>query len=153
MENVLFICGHNSARSQMAEEFLRQLGEGEFKAESAGFEPRPVNPYVAAVMREVGVDLSHKESRDVFELYRSGRRYDYVIVVCGAEESNCPIFPGMKRRLHLAFPDPAAFRGTPQEILVRTRQLRDEIRQRVGEFITWAHEKGEQPLGPPWQVK
>jgi arsenate reductase len=154
VQRVLIICGHNSARSQMAEEFLRRLGGEAFTVESAGFEPRPINPYVIAVMKEVNIDISHKEPQDVFELYRAGRHYDHVITACSDDqENNCPIFPRLVNRLHLPFPDPASLEGTPQEVLERTRRIRDDIKQRMAEFSAWVLSDQSRPLPPPWQVR
>jgi arsenate reductase len=129
---VLFICNHNSARSQMAEAFLQQIGGQDFEVESAGLEPTVINPLVVEVMQEVGIDLSGKMTRSVFDLYRQGRLYDYVITVCDdADEAKCPVFPGVARRWHWPFPDPAKVRGTRQEQLEQVRAIRDQIRQRV----------------------
>lgn len=154
MERVLVLCGHNSARSQMAEAYLRMLGGDDLEVESAGYDPRPLNPFVITVMKEEGIDLSRKEPKDVFDLYRSGRSYDYVITVCSdGQESNCPIFPRLVRRLHLPFPDPAGLEGTPREVLDLTRQIRDVIKERMGEFIVWVRKKGEEPLPSPWQTR
>jgi hypothetical protein len=92
--SVLFVCVHNSARSQMAEEFLRAEAGEELQVESAGLEPGTLNPRVVTVLQEVGIDISGKETRDVFEVYRSGRSFSYVITVCSREaEEKCPIFP------------------------------------------------------------
>ncbi len=130
---VLFICTHNSARSQMAEAFLRQFAGDSFEVESAGLEPAAqVNPLVVAAMAEVGIDLSGKKPQSVFDLFRAGRIYDYVITVCDAEgEGRCPIFPGLTRRWHWPFPDPASVTGTPEEQLEQVRAIRDQIRQHV----------------------
>ncbi len=130
---VLFICTRNSARSQMAEAFLRQFAEDGFEVESAGFEPASeVNPLVVEAMAEIGIDLSHKKPQSVFELFKARRLYDYVITVCedGAEES-CPIFPGMTQRWHWPFPDPALATGTHEEQLAEVRRIRDLIRDRI----------------------
>src|ERR1700750_703278 len=92
---VLFVCIHNSARSQMAETFLNNYGENKYKAESAGLEPGQMNPNVVSVMQELGFDLSRKATRGVFDLIKSGDSYDAVITVCDeANAEQCPIFPG-----------------------------------------------------------
>ena len=120
-EKVLFICVHNSARSQMAEEFLRALGNDRFEVSSAGFEPTEINPLVMEVMREEGLDLSHKKTQSVFDLYKQGRIFNYVITVCKkGQDQDCPIFPGISHRINLPFEDPAKLEGNYQERLVKT---------------------------------
>jgi arsenate reductase (thioredoxin) len=134
--NVLFVCIHNSARSQMAEEFLNKYGENLFHAESAGIEPGKLNPNVVQVLKEEGIDISHKETRDVFDLFRRGKMYNAVITVCDeASAERCPIFPGVVKRLAWSFADPSTFTGTQEEILQQTRKVRDEIKQKILEFI------------------
>jgi arsenate reductase len=132
MENrikVLFICQHNSGRSQMAEAYLRKLYGDRFEVESAGLEPsESINPLVVKVMAEEGIDLSHKKPRSLFSLFKEGRLYDYVITVCHDGESKCPIFPGITRRAHAPFPDPAAVTGTEAEKIEQVRRIRDEIK-------------------------
>lgn len=136
MDRVLFICVHNSARSQMAEAFLTKFGGDRFEAESAGLEPGTLNPLVVEVMKEEGIDLSAKHTNSVFEFYRQGRLYSYVITVCSKEaEERCPIFPGVNRRLHWPFDDPSSFAGTEQQKLEKTREVRDQIKAKVLEFI------------------
>jgi arsenate reductase len=133
---VLFVCVHNSARSQMAEAFLSEVGGNRFQAESAGFEPQPLNPLVVEVMREVGLDISQKKAKSVFELFKKGRNYHYVITVCDeASAEKCPIFPGAIQRHHWSFRDPAQLNGTQGEQLSQTRIIRDEIKARVKKFI------------------
>ena len=113
---VLFICIHNSGRSQMAETFLKIIGGERFEAESAGLEPRPINPYVIKVMEEIGYDLSGNTSDRVMQFFQEGRLYDYVITVCNESiENRCPIFPGIARRLYWPFPDPQKATGTEDE--------------------------------------
>jgi arsenate reductase len=135
--SVLFVCVHNSARSQMAEEYLRRAGGERFHVESAGLEPGQLNPRVVAVLREDGIDITGKETRDVHDVYLAGTEFDYVITVCSREaEERCPVFPGPAVRLNWPFADPSAFRGTEEEILEQTRQVRDEIKRQVDEFVT-----------------
>ena len=135
-QRVLFVCIHNSARSQMAEAFLNLEGGDCFEAESAGLEPGKINPLVVEVMREIGVDLSQKGTRDVFEVYRQGKQYDYVVTVCDeASGERCPVFPGASARLHWSFEDPSSFTGSQKEKLAKTRMVRDQIRQRIALFI------------------
>ena len=133
---ILFVCIHNSARSQMAEAFLNKYGNGQFEAESAGLEPGTMNPNVVAVMLEAGIDLSKKGTQGVFDLFRKGTFYNVVITVCdGASAERCPVFPGAVKRIAWSFEDPSAFKGTPREVLQRTRQIRDEIEKAVLAFI------------------
>ncbi len=133
---VLFVCIHNSARSQMAEAFLKQLGGDQFEAESAGIEPGKLNPDVVAVMRETGIDISKNGTRGVFDLLHQGKAYQAVITVCDAASAErCPVFPGITKRIAWSFPDPSKFTGTLEEILEQTRKVRDEIKEKVAEFI------------------
>lgn len=134
--NILFVCIHNSARSQMAEAFLRKYGGDDFDVESAGLEPGALNPNVVTVMQEVGIDLSDKRTQAVFDLLRQGRRYDAVITVCDKEAAErCPVFPGTVKRIAWSFRDPSGFTGSREEILEQTRTVRDEIGQKVKAFI------------------
>jgi arsenate reductase len=128
MKTVLFICTHNSARSQMAEAFLNRLCGDRYEAKSAGITPTQINPYVAKVMAEIGVDLSTHRPKSILEF--QGTTFDYVVTVCDAAREACPFFPGEKE-IHKSFPDPAEFTGTEAEILEKVRKLRDEIREWV----------------------
>src|SRR5262245_22380693 len=131
-QRVLFICIHNSARSQMAEAWLQHLCSEVFEAHSAGLEPGILNPLVVQVMEEVGIDISHKIPQAVADLYRKKARFDYVIAVCDKEAAErCPVFPGVKERLHWAFPDPSRVKGSPEEKLAQVRAIRDAIREKV----------------------
>jgi len=141
---VLFVCGQNTARSQMAEAFLNSLGEGRFEAESAGLEAGPgINPLAAAVMKEIGLDISGNTVKKVFDLYVAGKTYHYVVAVCDkAKADKCPIFPGMLvERLDWPFDDPAALEGSEEEKLEGARRIRDLILGKVKEFIQFANEK------------
>lgn len=136
MSRVLFICVHNSGRSQMAEAFLNELGKGRHQAESAGFEPTSINPDVVAVMAEKGIDLSGKGTSSVFDFFREGRLYTGVITVCDeGDEAQCPVFPGVAYREHWPFPDPERLKGSREEVLSQLRDVRDAIEARVAEFI------------------
>jgi arsenate reductase (thioredoxin) len=137
--SVLFVCIHNSARSQMAEAFLNKFGSAHFEAESAGLEPGIMNQNVVKVMQEAGIDLSSKSTRSVFDLLKKGNSYDAVITVCdGASAEKCPVFPGSGKRIAWSFEDPSSFKGTPEEILSQTRMVRDEILKSVREFMNEA---------------
>jgi arsenate reductase (thioredoxin) len=133
---VLFVCVHNAARSQMAEAYLTALGGERYEAYSAGLEPGVLNPLAVEVMREAGIDISRNETKSVFDFFRQGNLYRYVITVCDetAAES-CPVFPGITTRLHWSFADPAMFTGSSEERLEKTRRVRDEIRAKVEAFI------------------
>jgi arsenate reductase (thioredoxin) len=134
---VLFVCIHNSARSQMAEAFLNKYGENKYIAESAGLEPGKMNPNVVRVMQELGIDLSRKGTQGVFDLLKRGASYDAVITVCDeASAEQCPVFPGSGKRIAWSFEDPSSFKGTPDEILQHTRLVRDEIEKAVKAFVT-----------------
>ena len=135
MRRVLFVCIHNSARSQMAEAFLNELCPEFFEAHSAGLEPGTLNPLVVEVMREIGLDISAHRSKSVEEMLRSGRTFSSVITVCdGANAERCPIFPGAGQRLHWGFPDPSALTGTTDERLARVREIRDTIQRQVQQW-------------------
>ena len=136
---ILFVCIHNSARSQMAEAFLKQHGGDLFEAESAGLEPGTLNPNVIDVMKEVGIDLTGKSTRGVFDLFQQGRLYNAVVTVCDKEAAErCPIFPGTVKRIAWSFKDPSSFTGSREEILQKTREVRDEIEQQIKAFIQQA---------------
>jgi len=133
---VLFICVHNSARSQMAEAFLNRYGGERFAAESAGLEPGTLNPLVVRALAEIGVDIAGKTPRGAFDLLRRGEWYGWVITVCDESQAEgCPIFPGAGRRDHWSFPDPSAFTGSEEEKLDQVRALRDQIAHKVREWL------------------
>ncbi len=131
-QHVLFVCVHNSARSQMAEAWLNTLCGERFVGHSAGLEPGTLNPLAVTVMAEAGIDISGKATKSVFDLFQAGRLYAQVISVCDESSAQrCPVFPGITQRLHWSFPDPAALTGTEQEKLEACRGIRDAIRQAV----------------------
>ena len=131
-QRVLFICVHNSARSQMAEAWLTHVCRDYFDAQSAGLEPGTINPLVVKVMQEVGIDLSGKKTQRVFDVWTSGTMFHYVVTVCSeAESEGCPIFPGVTTRLHWPFRDPSKLTGTEEEKLRAVRAIRDEIRAKI----------------------
>ncbi len=135
-KRVLVICGHNSARSQMAETFIREIGGDRFEVESAGLEPTTINPLVVEVMVEIGHDLSQKGTQSVFDLFKAGRLFDHVITVCDAtSDRRCPTFPGVAHRLHWPFPDPENLTGSHEEKLDGLRDIRDDIRDKVDTWI------------------
>jgi arsenate reductase len=145
-KKVLFVCIHNSARSQMAEAFLNQLAGDRFEAESAGLEPGELNPLVVRAMQEVGIDISGNKTKSVFDFYRQNRSYDYLITVCDESQSEqCPVFPGAAKKLHWGFSDPSSFRGTGQEKLKKVKKVRDEIKTTLEKWIEKQNPKTQTP--------
>jgi len=135
-KKVLFVCIHNSARSQMAEALVNKLGANRFFAQSAGIEPGILNPVVITVMKEIGIDISGNKTKSVKQFLDSGESFDYVITVCDATSgARCPFFPGKTERLHWEFDDPSGFPGTYEEKLLKTREVRDKIKKKVEDWI------------------
>ncbi len=133
---VLFLCTGNSARSQMAEAFLRKYGGEGFEAYSAGLEPKGVNPFTVQVMEEIGIDISNQRSKSVSE-YLAKVHFRYLITVCDDAEKNCPVvWLGVNQHLHWSLEDPAAFEGTEDEKLAKFRQVRDQIEARIREWLS-----------------
>ena len=121
----------------MAEELLRKLAAEKFEVESAGLEPGTLNQYVVRVLREdEGIDIADKETRSAFDLLKQGKRFNYVITVCDESSAEkCPIFPGSRERLHWGFPDPSKFNGTEEEILEKVKEIKEQIKSKIQEFI------------------
>lgn len=135
-QKVLFVCIHNSARSQMAEAFLNLLAGDRFAAESAGLEPGLLNPLVVEVMKEIGIDISKNTTKGVFDFIKRGKLFHYVITVCDdTSGSRCPLYPGYAKRLHWNFQDPSALEGTHEDKLQTARKIRDEIKARIEVWI------------------
>lgn len=133
---VLFVCVHNAARSQMAEAYLEHFAGDYFSAESAGFEPADINPFVVEVMKEEGIDISNRKSKKVFDFFKQGKTYQYVITVCDeANAERCPLFPGIVKRLHWSFTDPSTLEGSEEEKLTKVREIREQVKAKVKEFI------------------
>ena len=133
---VLFVCVHNSARSQMAEAFLKKHGGDRFEVESAGIEPGRLNPLAVAVMKEIRLDISQNKTKSVMDYFKQGKRYDYVITVCDESQSErCPVFPGRAQKLHWNFEDPSSFQGMWEDRVRRTREVRDRIEERVKDWL------------------
>lgn len=130
---VLVLCTGNSARSQMAEGLLRDLGGELVEVASAGVSPGHVRPEAIAVMQEVGIDISSQRSKSVDEF--AGREFDYVITVCDNANELCPAFPGRTRRIHWSFEDPGAVAGDDVRTLEVFRRVRDQIAGRLKEFV------------------
>jgi arsenate reductase len=130
------MCIHNSARSQMAEAFLNKLAGDKFEAESAGLEPGTLNLLVVQAMQEVGMDISGNKTKDVFEFFKQGKHFEYVVTVCDeASSEKCPYFPSQRKKLNWSFKDPSQFAGTLEEKMIEVRAVRDAIKKKVEEFI------------------
>ncbi len=134
---VLFVCGQNTARSQIGEAYLNTLGEGRFEAESAGLEPGPgVNPLAAEVMKEEGIDISGNQVNSIMEFFKEERVYDHVIAVCDeAKAAQCPVFPGQSQKINWPFDDIGGFKGEWDDMLAKARIVRDQIKAAVEDFI------------------
>ena len=132
---VLFVCVHNAARSQVAEAFMNRLCGDTYEAESAGFEPGTLNPLAVEAMKEIGIDISDNKTKSVFDFFKKGNLYSFVITVCDESSAEmCPIFPGITAKLHWSFDDPSRFIGSHEERLEKMRKVRDLIRDKVQEF-------------------
>lgn len=133
---VLFLCIHNSARSQMAEAWLKKFGGDKYEVESAGLEPGQLNPFAIEVMKEEGIDISKNPVKNVFDLAGMGKTFHFVVTVCDPKASElCPYFPGLHKKISWAFGDPSKFSGTYEEKLEKTREVRDRIKMAVLSLI------------------
>lgn len=134
---ILFVCVENSFRSQIAESIMREKYGDKFEVESAGLEPGVINELAVKVMKEYGIDISGNKTNSVFDYYKEGRLYSYVITVCSkAEEERCPIFPGIRQRLNWGFENPIDFVGTEEEKYKNAIQLRNRIENRIDQFVS-----------------
>jgi arsenate reductase (thioredoxin) len=134
--SVLFICVHNGGRSQMCEAFLKHYAGDRFGAQSAGLDPGELNPMAVEVMAEIGIDISQNKTKSVFDVWKSGEAFQYVVAVCDAESAEkCPIFPGVTKRLHWPFHDPSKVTGAQDQRLRKVRQIRDEIAAKIQEWL------------------
>ena len=140
MKKVLFICTHNSARSQMAEGLMRTLYPDRYVVFSAGTKPSTVNPYAVRVMAELGIDISSHRSKSSDEFL--DMKFDYVVTVCDQAKQVCPFFPGGKESIHKGFEDPAAFTGREDENIAIFRRVRDEIGEWIVESFGGEGERG-----------
>jgi arsenate reductase len=121
----------------MAEAFLKKYNGDLFDAESAGLEPGKLNPIVVEAMQEAGIDISQNKTKSVFDFYKQGKQYDYVVTVCDESQSGaCPVFPGKGERLHWGFPDPSAFTGSYQDKLKKTKEVRDQIEAKTKDWLS-----------------
>ena len=136
-KRVLFVCVHNSARSQMAEALLKHVAGNKFEVESAGLEPGALNPLAIEVMREISIDISKNKTKSVFDFFKQGKWYDYVITVCDESQSGrCPAFPKAIQRVHWSFEDPSSFQGSWEEKLDKTRKVREQIRMKIQDWLS-----------------
>ena len=134
-KRVLFICVHNSARSQMAAALLNKTCAEFFEADSAGLEPGTLNPLAVKVLQEIGIDISQNKTQAVFDVFKAGQLFPFVITVCSeTEAAGCPIFPGVTTRLHWPFPDPSKLSGSWEEKLEGTREILSRIDRKVKRF-------------------
>ncbi len=131
---VLFLCTGNSARSQMAEAFLRKYGGDQFEVHSAGLDPTVINPFTVKVLEEIGIDTSDQYAKSL-DTYLGKVHFSYLITVCSKAEERCPIFPGMGTRIHWPFEDPAAFEGSDEEKMEKFREIRDQIEEKIKSWI------------------
>ena len=132
-KKVLFLCTHNSCRSQMAEGLLRNMGGDTFEAFSAGVNPTSINPLAKKVMGEIGIDISGQQSKSVDEFL--DKEFDYVITVCDNARQTCPFFPGNHELLHWSLEDPSTFLGSEEERLLMFRKIRDQLRDRIQKLV------------------
>ncbi|NWF67054.1 MAG: arsenate reductase ArsC [Campylobacterales bacterium] len=135
-KKVLFVCIKNSARSQMAEALMKKYYSDYFDVESSGFEPGIINKLaVEALKIDEEIDISSHSSQSVFELFKKGKVYNYVITVCDeASAEKCPVFPGLNYRIHWSFKDPASLEGTDEEKLAQTIAIKNDIKAKIDEF-------------------
>lgn len=129
-QRVLFLCTHNSARSQMAEGLLRAMGSRRFDAFSAGTEATFIRPLAIEAMQELGIDISGQRSKVLTEYLQ--QPFDFVITVCDQANESCPVFPGTQTRLHWSFPDPSKATGSHEDQLAIYREVRNAIASRIG---------------------
>lgn len=132
---VLFLCTGNSARSQMAEAWLRHYAGDRFEVFSGGLDPKGIHPYTIQVMEQRGIDMSGHRSKSLKE-FLGKVNFSYLITVCANAEENCPIFPGVSKRMYWQFEDPAAFEGSPEEKLAKFSQVRDQIEAKIKTWLS-----------------
>ena len=151
---VLFVCIHNSARSQMAAALLNKYGGDDFQAYSGGIEPGELNPYVVRVLQEdEGIDISRNKTKSAFDFVKQGILFQYVVTVCDESSQRCPIFPNVRERIMMSFDDPSIFTGSDEEILEKVRKVKDEIKAEVLRFIGLVkEEKLEENFPQHWKI-
>ena len=131
---IIFICTHNSARSQMAEAFLTRYAGEHFEVYSAGYKPQPIHPYTYKVMQEIGIDLSDQQPKDLWELAKT-QHFGIIVTVCKKSEADCPTIPGVATRLYWNIEDPAAYQGPEEAKLAKFREIRNQIREKTIDFL------------------
>ena len=136
-QRVLFLCTHNSCRSQMAEGLVNHFLGDRFAAFSAGTEATRVNPLAARVLEEIGIDIGHHRSKTLDEF--TGEPFDYVITLCGDANEKCPLFFGGVKRIHIGFDDPSRLKGSEEEVLPEYRRVRDQIKEQISRFLLGGH--------------
>jgi arsenate reductase len=137
-KKILFICTHNSARSQMAEGLINFIFSNEFEAYSAGTEISNVRPHAIEVMQEIGIDISNHRSKHLREFF--GKDFDLVVTVCDNAKKICPVFPGAKHMIHKSFQDPSTATGNEKEILEVFREVRDAILKWIKDFLVKSYQ-------------
>ncbi len=143
MISVLFICEHNSARSQIAEAYLNKYGAGKFTVESAGLEAGVLNPLVVEALFEEGIDISKNSAKSVTRFHQQERQFDIIITLCSPEVGEkCPVFPGKAQRLNWPFPNPSRLSGEPEKVMAGLRTIRNQIKYKVLDFVTAHDEEG-----------
>jgi arsenate reductase len=140
-KRVLFLCTGNSARSQMAEGFLRHLAGDKFEVYSAGIKPTEVNPLAIKVMDEVGIDISGQKAKSVTEFI--SQKFDYVITVCDNAKQTCPVFPAKHKKIHWSLEDPAGIEGEEETKLKVFREIRNKIKENIIKFLNLAKDKAK----------
>ena len=135
---VLFVCVHNSARSQMAEALLKKYGNEDFEVYSAGIEPGVLNPLVVKVLQEdENIDISNNKTKSAFDFVKEGKLFNFVVTVCDeASAQRCPIFPGVRQRIMMSFEDPSTLQGTDEEKIAKIKTIKDKIKQEVLQLKT-----------------
>ena len=134
-QKILFLCTGNSARSQMAEAFVRKYADDRFEAHSAGLEPKGLNPFTVKIMNEVGIDISGQTSKGV-DTYLGKMLFQYLVTVCDDADKNCPtVWPGVNTRMHWSFQDPATVEGSEEEKLAKFREVRDLIEAKIKSWL------------------
>ena len=151
---VLFVCIHNSARSQMAEALLNKYGGDDFEAYSGGIEPGELNPYVVKVLQEdEGIDISKNKTKSAFDFVKQGILFQYIVTVCDESSQRCPIFPNVRERIMMSFDDPSIFTGSDEEILEKVRKVKEQIKAEILHFMTLVKEgKLKENFPKHWKV-
>ena len=154
-KRVLFVCVHNSARSQIAEALFNKYCKSDCEAYSAGLEPGELNPYVVQVLKEdEGIDISKNRTKSAMEFIKNGTLFSYVVTVCDeATSQRCPIFPGVRERIIMSFKDPSELKGSDEEILEQVREIKDAIKQDIIKFTEFVKsDELEEEIPKNWKI-